>query len=106
MISFIISRLFQLIITIFVISLIVFFMVRLKGDPVTVMAPPTFSLEQKQRLREAWGFDKPLIEQYAIFLRKAITGDFGQSIQARRPAMELVLERLQWTYLLAGLSAL
>ncbi|MEM7798605.1 MAG: ABC transporter permease, partial [Chloroflexota bacterium] len=50
--------------------------------------------------------DKPLPEQYFIFLRKAITGDFGQSIQARRPAMELVLERLGWTYLLAGLSAL
>jgi peptide/nickel transport system permease protein len=103
---FIISRLLQLVITLFVVSLIVFFMVRLKGDPVAVMAPPTFSEEQIQGLREAWGFDKPLWEQYAIFLRKAITGDFGQSIQARRPAMELVLERLGWTYLLAFTSAL
>jgi peptide/nickel transport system permease protein len=103
---YIISRLVQLVITLFVVSLIVFFLVRLKGDPVAVMAPPTFSEEQIQQLREAWGFDKPLWEQYVIFLRKAITGDFGQSIQARRPAMELVLERLGWTYLLAFTAAL
>lgn len=101
---FIVSRLLQLVITLFVVSLIVFFLVRLKGDPVSVMAPPTFNEQQIQELREAWGFDKPLWEQYVVFLRKAITGDFGQSIQARRPAMELVLERLGWTYLLAFAS--
>lgn len=103
---FIISRLLQLAITLFVVSLIVFFLVRLKGDPIAVMAPPTFNEQQIQQLREAWGFDKPLWEQYVVFLRKAITGDFGQSIQARRPAMELVLERLGWTYLLAFTSAI
>lgn len=103
---YIIARLFQMVITLFVISMIVFFLVRLKGDPVSVMAPPTFNEEQIARLRQAWGFDKPLLEQYAIFLRKAVTGDFGQSIQARRPAMELVLERLGWTYLLATAAAI
>jgi peptide/nickel transport system permease protein len=102
---FIVSRLLQLAITLFVVSLIVFFLVRLKGDPVSVMAPPTFNEEQIAKLRQAWGFDKPLPEQYVIFLRKAITGDFGQSIQARRPAMELVIERLKLTYLLAFTSA-
>lgn len=102
---FIVSRLLQLAITLFVVSLIVFFLVRLKGDPVSVMAPPTFNEEQIAKLRQAWGFDKPLPEQYVIFLRKAITGDFGQSIQARRPAMELVIERLKFTYLLAFTSA-
>jgi peptide/nickel transport system permease protein len=102
---FIISRLFQMVITLFVVSLIVFFLVRLKGDPVTTMAPPTFTEEQKQALREAWGLDKSLPEQYLVFITKAVTGDFGQSIQARRPAMELVLERIGWTYLLAFTAA-
>jgi peptide/nickel transport system permease protein len=101
----IISRLFQMVLTLFVVSLIVFFMVRLRGDPISVMAPPTFSQEQIERLRAAWGFDRPLVEQYVIFLRKAVTGDFGQSIQHRRPAMDLVMQRLGWTYLLAGVSA-
>jgi peptide/nickel transport system permease protein len=94
-----------MVITLFVVSLIVFFLVRLKGDPVTTMAPPTFTEEQKQALREAWGLDKSLPEQYLVFITKAITGDFGQSIQARRPAMELVLERIGWTYLLAFTAA-
>lgn len=103
--QYILSRLLQLIVTLFIVSLIVFMLVRLKGDPVTTMAPPTFSEEQKQALREAWGFDKPILEQYYIFITKALTGDFGQSVQARRPAMELVIERLGWTYLLAFSAA-
>jgi len=103
---YILARLGQLVITLFVVSMIVFFMVRLKGDPIAVMAPPTFSAEQIEAMRATWGFDRPLWEQYAIFIRKAVTGDFGQSIQARRPAMELVMERLGNTYLLAAVSAL
>ncbi|MEM6284365.1 MAG: ABC transporter permease, partial [Chloroflexota bacterium] len=67
---------------------------------------PTFSEEQIENLRRAWGFDRPVWEQYVIFVRKAITGDFGESIQARRPAMELVVERLGYTYLLAAASSL
>lgn len=97
----VIKRLLQMVLTLFIVSLIVFFMVRLKGDPISVMAPPTFNEEQIARMREVWGFDKPLTEQYYIFITRAITGDFGQSIQARRPAMELVIERLGNTYLLA-----
>jgi peptide/nickel transport system permease protein len=103
---YIVSRLAQLVLTIFVVSLVVFFMVRLKGDPVTIMAPPTYNEEQVARLRQAWGFDKPLWEQYLVFLRKAVTGDFGISLQHRIPAMTLVVERLKWTYVLAGTSAL
>ncbi len=102
----VVRRLLHMAITLFVVSLVVFFMVRLRGDPISVMAPPTFSEEQVARLREAWGFDKPLLEQYVLFITKAITGDFGQSIQARRPAMELVFERLGNTYLLASAAAI
>ena len=103
---YIVSRLAQLVLTIFIVSLVVFFLVRLKGDPVSVMAPPTFNEEQVDRLRQAWGFDKPLWEQYLVFLRKAVTGDFGISLQHGIPAMTLVVERLKWTYVLAGTSAL
>jgi peptide/nickel transport system permease protein len=103
---FVTARLIQLVITLFVVSLIVFFMVRLNGDPIAVMAPPTFNEEQIANLRRAWGFDKPLGEQYVIFISKAVTGDFGQSVQARRPAMELVFERLGYTYLLSAAAAL
>ncbi|MBK8034417.1 MAG: ABC transporter permease [Chloroflexi bacterium] len=104
--ALVMRRLLEMAVTLFVVSLVVFFMVRLKGDPISVMAPPTFNQEQIAGLRAAWGFDKPLVEQYIVFLSKAVTGDFGQSIQARRPAMELVFERLGYTYLLAAASAL
>lgn len=104
--TFLLSRLGQMVFTIFIVSLIVFFLVRLKGDPISVMAPPTFSENQIEALRKAWGFDRPLIEQYFVFIRKAITGDFGLSVQSRIPAMELVLQRLLNTYLLAGVAAL
>ncbi len=106
MTRYIIARLLQMLITLFIISLIVFFMVRLKGDPITVMVPPTFSEEQIEALRRAWGFDRPLLEQYFTFLRKALVGDFGNSVQFRTPAMELVVDRLKWTYLLAATSGL
>lgn len=106
MTRYIVARLLQMVVTLFVISLIVFFMVRLKGDPIAIMAPPTFNEEQIEALRRAWGFDRPLWQQYLTFLGRAITGDFGNSIQFRIPAMELVLDRLKWTYLLAGSAAL
>jgi len=106
MARYIVLRCVQMAITLFVVSVVVFFLVRLRGDPVSVLAPPTFSTEQIETLRRAWGLDRPLLEQYVTFMRRALTGDFGNSIQYRRPAMELVLERLGWTYLLAGASAL
>jgi len=102
---YIASRLVQLVITVFVVSLIVFFLVRLRGDPISVMAPPTMNVEQRENLRRAWGFDKPLGEQYLIFLRRAVVGDFGRSVQHRVPAMSLVVQRIKYTYLLAGVSA-
>ena len=51
-------------------------MVRLKGDPISVMAPPTFSEDQIAALRAAWGFDRPLVEQYLVFVRKAQPVDY------------------------------
>ncbi len=103
--GFIITRFLQLIVTMFIVSLLVFFMVRLRGDPVLVMAPPMFDQEQIDTLRATWGFDRPLGEQYITFLRKAITGDFGKSFLVKRPAMEVILERMGNTYLLALASA-
>jgi peptide/nickel transport system permease protein len=95
-----------MIITMFIVSLLVFFMIRLKGDPITIMAPPHFNEEQVESLRRAWGFDKPLTEQYWVFITKAVTGDFGKSMSHNTPAMGLVMGRLKLTYLLAGVSAI
>ena len=106
MARYIVSRIGQMVITMFIVSLLVFFMIRLKGDPITIMAPPHFNEEQVEALRRAWGFDKPLAEQYWVFITKAVTGDFGKSMSHNTGAMGLVMGRLKLTYLLAGVSAI
>ena len=106
MARYIVSRIGQMVITMFIVSLLVFFMIRLKGDPITIMAPPHFNEEQVEALRRAWGFDKPLTEQYWVFITKALTGDFGKSMSHNTGAMGLVMGRLKLTYLLAGVSAI
>ena len=104
--EFIITRFFQLIVTMFIVSLLVFLMVRLRGDPISIMAPPIFNEEQIQALRAAWGFDRPVLEQYVTFLRKAVTGDFGISFFQRLPAMEVVIDRMGNSWLLAAVASL
>ena len=103
--GFFISRMVQLVVTMFVVSVVVFFILRLSGDPILVVAPDFFSQEQIDQMRKFWGFDRPLGEQYLTFVTKAITGDFGKSYLAKRPAMELIIERLGNTWLLAACSA-
>ena len=103
--GFFISRLIQLIVTMFIVSVVVFFILRLSGDPILVVAPDFFSEEQIEQMRKFWGFDRPLGEQYLNFVTKAITGNFGTSYLAKRPAMELVFERLGYSWMLAAASA-
>jgi peptide/nickel transport system permease protein len=105
MTGYIINRLLQMTITIFVISILVFVMVRLRGDPVTQMAPDWYTPQQLEELRAAWGMSGSWTEQYITFISRAVRGDFGQSVRYQRPAMEIVMERLPLTFLLAGVSA-
>ncbi len=103
--GFFISRLAQLVVTMFIVSVVVFFILRLSGDPVLVVAPDFFSEEQIAQMRKFWGFDRPLGEQYLTFVTKAITGNFGTSYLSKRPAMELVIERLGYSWMLAAAAA-
>jgi peptide/nickel transport system permease protein len=74
-----------------------FFLVRLAGDPSSLLLPAEASVEDAARLHAALGLDQPLLVQYGLFLRNALQGDFGNSIRDARPAMALVLERLPAT---------
>ena len=104
-ISFFISRCLQIVVTLFIVSILVFFILRLSGDPVQVTTPDFMPDEQIEQIRKFWGFDRPIGEQYVAFITKAVTGDFGTSYLAKRPAMELIIERLGYTLLLAAASA-
>ena len=101
MIAFLLRRGMQSVLTVLGVVTAAFFLVRLAGDPSSLLLPPEASLEDAARLRQALGLDQPLPVQYLRFLQNALGGDFGNSIRDGRPAMELVLERLPATLELA-----
>ena len=104
---FIAVRVLQSLVAIFVMSLIVFSLARISGNPIDVMLPIEATEEDHERLTQYWGLDKPLHEQYVVFVTKAIQGDFGQSLKYQgQSAMGLVMERLPATFELAGFALL
>lgn len=88
----------------FGVATIVFFLTRLTGDPVAIMLPPDASAEQVTAFRVMLGFDKPVPEQYLIYLSKLLRLDFGTSIRYYAPTFGLILERLPATIQLASAS--
>ena len=104
---FIAVRVLQSLLAILVISVIVFGLARLSGDPLDTMLPIEAGPEDYERLEKYWGLDKPLPTQYVIFVKKALQGDFGESLKYQgRSAMGLVAERLPATLELAGAALL
>ena len=102
---YILFRIGQSILTLLVLTVIVFSLARLSGDPLDVLLPLEATNEDAERLRAAWGLDRPVHIQYFTFLGNALVGDFGDSLRVRgRTAMSLVLERLPNTAALAGVA--
>jgi peptide/nickel transport system permease protein len=96
-VSYVINRLIQMVIVVFGISVIVFVITNMLGDPVAVLLPPETPYEQQEIFREEMGFNRPLVVQYGDFLSDAVRGDFGDSFRSGRPAAELVFERMPAT---------
>jgi peptide/nickel transport system permease protein len=101
MTRYLISRLLQLIFPLFGLTIILFILLRVGGDPTAHLVSPEASPAEVQAVREAYGFDRPLPEQYLRGLWLMVRGDFGDSFRFRSPAMPLVLERLPATLTLA-----
>jgi ABC-type dipeptide/oligopeptide/nickel transport system permease component len=99
--SYIAGRALQGVVVMFGVSAIVFFALFLTGDPAALMMSPDASAAEIAAFREAMGFNDPVWLQYARFLAGAAQGELGNSLRFRRPAMDLVLERLPATALLA-----
>jgi peptide/nickel transport system permease protein len=96
------QRLGSAIVTLLVVSVVVFIVTRLSGDPVRLMLPIEASNEEVARFRERLGLDRPLPIQYIEFLGRALTGDLGQSLRYQQPALRVIIERLPATAALAG----
>ena len=101
--AYLARRLLQTIPVLLIVTVLVFALVRLSGDPVTLMLPEDASAEQVALLREALGLDRPLPEQYLRFLTGLLRGDLGTSLRyGNQSALLVVLERLPATLLLAA----
>jgi len=103
---FIAGRLAQSLVSMVVVSIVVFALVRLSGDPIAIMAPPEASQADIARMRAYLGLDRSWASQYGTFISHALRGDFGTSVRFRRPAMELIAERYGATLELGGLAVL
>ncbi|MBM3226516.1 MAG: ABC transporter permease, partial [Candidatus Tectomicrobia bacterium] len=99
---YILTRLFYAFISLMLLSVTIFCMVRITGDPVVLMADPGAKEEDLQALRKELGLDRTYIEQYIIFISKLARGDFGKSFMYRVPVLELYLQRLPASVELAG----
>ena len=104
--SYILKRLAQSVFVVLGITVVVFCVLHLSGDPVQLMVPPSASQAEVEKMRQTMGFNDPLYVQYFRFLAGAAAGDFGQSYYYNEPAMKVVLERLPATAMLASAAML
>ncbi|MFU2157768.1 MULTISPECIES: ABC transporter permease [Caldisericum] len=92
--SYIIKRLVNILIMLFAVSIIIFLLVRfIPGDPARTMAGEHASKEILEEMRRKWGLDKPIWEQYLIWLRYALMGDFGRSILTHESVLTEIMQR-------------
>jgi peptide/nickel transport system permease protein len=100
-IAYLVQRLAWAVAVLVGISLAVFLVVHLSGDPTALYLGPEGTKADYEIMRAALGFDRPLPEQYGHFLARAVQGDFGRSLRHRQPTLPLVLERFPATATLA-----
>jgi ABC-type dipeptide/oligopeptide/nickel transport system permease component len=103
---FLLARVAQSILVLVGVMLLVFFMVRLTGDPAALMVSREASRETVDAFRKAMGFDRPLLIQFIDFIGRTIVGDFGTSLHYGTPTLPLILERLPATIQLASAAML
>ena len=101
---FVLRRLLQTALVLFVTSLLVFFGLYVIGNPVDILVNPVADEVERARAAAALGLDKPVAEQYWVFLKGAVTGELGTSFVFGRPAMEVIVERMPATMELAFLA--
>ncbi|PYN85684.1 MAG: hypothetical protein DMD87_22530 [Candidatus Rokuibacteriota bacterium] len=104
--KFIIKRLGLAAISLFLLSLTIFLLIRISGDPAVLLAEPGASAADLEAIRTQFGLDRPLWIQYASFIGHLFRADFGQSFYYRTDVFELYLSRLPASLLLAAAAML
>lgn len=102
--KFLVGRSLQTLIAVLAVLLIVFFLVRLTGDPAALYLPIDASLEERANFARNHGLDQPILVQLGEFLSGLLVGDFGQSIRQARPAIDVVLDAYPTTLKLGAVT--
>ena len=91
---YLIQRLALALTTIFFLATAMFFLFRLlPGDPTMTVISPALTAEVQEELRRQFGLDRPILEQYFIYMKQMLSGDFGVSFQHRISAFEIIAEK-------------
>jgi ABC-type dipeptide/oligopeptide/nickel transport system permease component len=106
MTRFIVRRTVYALITLFILSLTIFTVIRMTGDPVTYLAEPGIQTEDLDRIRAEWGLDKPWPVQYLVFAKNVFTGELGKSFNYQMPVSTLYFQRLPNSVELAAAATL
>ena len=102
--KYIFNRVIQSLVCVVFVTIIVFFLTRISGDPVLLMVPPEATQEDIENMREVLGLKEPIYVQYWRFISRAVQGDFGKSLRWTVPCIELFMDRFPNTLLLATSS--
>ncbi|KAB0572305.1 ABC transporter permease [Brucella pituitosa] len=97
MFSYVASRFFRALVTVFLVMTFAFVVLRMSGDPAQIMLGPDAPQESIDAFRKAWGLDDPLWLQYLSYLKGILSFDFGVSMRDKASAIDLVLQRIPAT---------
>ena len=100
--SYVLRRLGQLVPTVLAVSLIAFVLIRLSGDPASLLLTPEATEAERQAFRRAHGLDRSVPVQYLVFLANLARGDLGTSFWQHEPALSVVVARFPATALLSA----
>ncbi|CAH1693153.1 Peptide/nickel transport system permease protein [Hyphomicrobiales bacterium] len=106
MIRFMSGRLLRAAVALSLVLMIAFVTVRFSGEPFERMFPEGTTVEHEQALRREWNLDKPLTQQFMIYLGALASGQFGQSLFTRESVWQIYAERLPATLAVGGLALL
>jgi len=100
--AFLLRRALHSVVVIVAAVVLVFMVTHVVGDPVQLLLPLEATEEQRDQMRDSFGLNDPVLTQFGRFVGDALQGDLGESLWQRRPAAEVVLERLPATLLLVA----
>lgn len=103
---YILKRCLNAVLVLFLVATAAFFIMRVVGDPATLMLDANASAEEYAQLKVSLGLDQPLHIQYVRFLKELVTLDFGTSYRYKRPVIDMIAEAIPHTLELVGLAIL